>query len=152
MSEPSEKPDSLITGLTTVVQSRKGRTALAAAWPWLLAAATFAGGLVVRSLQIEPRLSAMELQLKDIAKDTSATRVDVIDLKTTEQQKIIRIGKQAAYATAGFESYESSKVRAQKRAWAANYADTFERMVTGSEHVSIDAAYAVMAQKIAPPQ
>lgn len=149
MSEPEK--DSLITGLTTVANSRKGRTLIAAALPYVAAALLPAAGWVAKSMQVEPRMLAMETKLTDIDKTLAAMSHDLAELRTTEQQKIIRVGKQAAYATAGFEAFESSKARAQKRAWAANYADTFERMVTGSEHVSLDAAYAVMAQKVAPP-
>jgi hypothetical protein len=149
MTEP--EADSLITGLATAARSRKGRTLLAAAWPWLLAAATFGGGLVVEAQQLEPRVVGMAADIKAMAADLKGLRASVVASQTTDQHNIIRIGRQAAYATAEAESYESPGVKAKKQAWAEKYAAAYERMVA-REGVTPEVAYTALGMQVAVPQ
>jgi hypothetical protein len=151
MTEPErEKPDSLYVHLAGAARSRKGQRLIAVAWPWLLAGTTAIAGYVGRSMQIDPRLVAIERRLDLIASDVKATRDSMLEFQTTQKQRIVRIGRQAAYATAGFEAYEAPKVRAQKQAWAEKYAIAFERLVT-QEGESPSTAYTALFKQVDVP-
>lgn len=154
MSEPSEKPDSLITGLTTVARSSKGRMLIAAAWPYLLAAATLVAGWVGHAYYIEPRLAEVEKRVPVIdamAADVRGLRQDFAEFRTNGQRSIIRVGRQAAYATAEAEAFEAPGVKAKKQGWAEKYASAYERMVA-REGVTPDVAYTALGMQVAVPQ
>lgn len=80
MSEPGDDRDgnSLMAGLTTVAQSRKGRSLLRAAMPWLAAAMTGALGFVgakmdskaemAKALEVRTELEALRAQQAELLK------------------------------------------------------------------------------------
>jgi len=147
---PAYSPDSFTEGLAAAARSRKGRSLIAAAWPYVLAAATAVGGWVAKSQQLEPRLVVIEQRLGPIAADIAAVRKQVTEFTTTEQRKTVRVGRQAAYATAAAEAYETPATRTKKQAWAQKYADAYERMVV-HEDVTPDVAYTALFKQVNVP-
>lgn len=156
MTEPSkpeqerEAPDSFYMHLGAAAKSRTGHKVLVYVWPYLFAILTAVGGYVTRSLELEPRLVKIETNLGTIASDIQALRLGMAKFTAEEQHKTIRVGRQAAYATAGFEAYEPPKLKAQKQAWAEKYGAAYDRMVT-REGASPEVAYTALFKQVDVP-
>jgi hypothetical protein len=129
----TEQQNSLAEGLALIARSKTARPAFLAAWPYFLAALTASSAWIVRTSQLEPRVTASEQRETAMAKDLSEIKMAMLTLVQGEQQKLLTVGRQAAYATAGFEAYETPKVQKQKRDYAEKYAAAYERMVLGGE-------------------
>lgn len=145
----NEQTNSLADGLGTLGRSKRVRAWLVASWPFLLSVLTAAAGWIAHSALLEPRVAASEAMHVSEAKDIAEIKTAMLTLTAHEQQNLLRIGRQAAYATAGFEAYETAKVRAQKCAYAEKYAVAYERMVRQGE--SPEAAFAALFREAGVP-
>lgn len=114
--------------------------------PYLLYAlggvATWAGGWVSKSVQVETEFAASRLDRAQLRAEIAALR-DEVRRALDGRKEVIRVGKQAAYATAALEAYEPAALLQKKRVYGAKYAAAYERMVHG-DGVSADTAYTAL--------
>lgn len=145
----SGQPMDSLAAAATLARSSRLRTLLSWLGALLLPLAGSLVGYVVKSVETR---SGYELLRADVA----ATRKDLAALRTEVaagagvERKVLRIGKQAAYATAGFQAYEPEKLRKQKQAWAKSYAESYERLVV-RDGLAPDAAFAALFDQVAIP-
>jgi hypothetical protein len=145
----SEQRIDSLAAAATLARSSRLRTLLSWLGALLLPLAGSMVGYVVKSVETR---SGYELLRADVA----ATRADLATLRTEVaagagvERKVLRIGKQAAYATAGFQAYEPPKLRVQKSAWAKSYAESYERLVV-RDGLTPEAAYAALFEQVAIP-
>jgi hypothetical protein len=142
-------PIDSIAAAATLARSSRLRTLLSWLGALLLPVAGSFVGYVAKSVETR---SGYELLRADVAAtraDLAALRVEVAAAAGVER-KVLRIGKQAAYATAGFQAYEPDKLRRQKQSWAKSYAESYERLVT-RDGLTPDAAFAVLFEQVAVP-
>lgn len=138
-----------IQAAATLARSSRLRTLLSWLGALLLPVAGSFVGYAIKSVETR---SGYELLRADVAAtraDLSALRAEVAAGSGVER-KVLAIGRQAAYATAGFQAYEPEKLKRQKDAWAISYAQSYERLVT-RDGLSPQAAYSVLFEKVAVP-
>lgn len=148
MSENGSGYDS-IAAAARLAQSSRVRTLLTTLAAVAVPALTAAGGWAAKSIETQAAVAANAAQLTELTRQVAALRTEIAALSSA-QRNVVRIGKQAAYATAGFQAYEPAKVRAQKQAWADRYAAAYERMVV-QEGQPPAVAYAALFEQVAVP-
>lgn len=149
MSAEDDDLGDSIRALEKVARSQRIRGFIVTAWPYIAPILYVAGGWLGRGLAIADQLE----------KNTAATAANVAglaELKTAvegnrirEEQNLFAIGRYAAYAAAGFQAYESAKLKDQKRAYAEKYALAYERLVRGGR--TPDEAYAALYESVSLP-
>lgn len=147
MSEP--QPMDSLAAAATLARSSRLRTLLAWLGALLLPIAGSVAGYVVKSVETRTGYELLRTELAAARAEIAAVRADVAAGAGVER-KVLRIGKQAAYATAGFQAYEPDKLRRQKQAWAKSYAESYEKLIT-RDGLSPDAALAVLFEQVAVP-
>lgn len=151
MPADREPQDSLSDGLSKVVGSRQARSLFRTALPWLLwlltAAASSFAGWVVKSYQVDTQFADVRLMLTEQKTQIESLRADVIEALDLRKE-IMRVGKQAAFATAGFQAYESAGRKKLKGDYAARYAEAYETL---ARKKGADAAYADLFANVALP-
>lgn len=138
-----------IRAAARLARSSRVRTLLTTLAAVAVPAITAAAGWAAKSIETQAAIAANATQLTELTHQVAALRTELATFSAT-QRNVIRIGRQAAYATAGFQAYESTKVREQKRAWAEKYANAFERMVV-QEGQPPAVAYAALFEQVAVP-
>ena len=149
MSEPERIPIDSIAAAAHLARSSRLRTVLAWLGALLLPIAGSVAGYIVKSVETRTGYELLRADVAAARADVTALRAEVAAGATVEH-KVLRIGKQAAYATAGFQAYESEKLRTKKQAWATSYAESYEKLVM-RDGLSPDAAYAVLFERVAVP-
>lgn len=143
--------DSLSEGLGQALGSRQAKSMLRSALPYLLwalsAAVTSFGGWVVKSYQVERQFTDVRLMLTEQKNQIESLRVELRQA-LAQQPEILRVGKQAAFATAGFQAYESSSRKKLKTDYATKYANAYETL---AQKKGAEVAYADLFANVALP-
>jgi hypothetical protein len=148
VSEDASGYDS-ISAAARLARSSRVRTLLTALAAVAVPALTAAAGWAAKSIETQPGIAANAVQLAELTRQVAGLRTDIAAISAT-QRNVVSIGRQAAYATAGFESYETPKVLAQKKAWAERYAASYERLVVqGGQPAAV--AYTALFEQVAVP-
>ena len=145
----SEQRIDSLAAAATLARSSRLRTLLSWLGVLLLPVVGHFAGYAQKAMETR---SGYELLRADVAAaraDVTALRAEVAAGATVER-KVLRIGKQAAYATAGFQAYEPERLRRQKQAWAKSYAESYERLVT-RDGLTPDGAFAALFEQVAVP-
>lgn len=137
--------DSLAAGLKVARSTRIRAWVITLVLPALASAA----GYWYRSIEIKGELAAIRLEQVNLVTGLAAMRTEM-RTSLEVRREVIAVGRQAAYATAGFEAYEVPKRRQQKRDWAAKYAAAYDRMVR-SEGTSPEVAYTALFRDVSVP-
>lgn len=121
--------DSFSKALGDAAKSTKGKTLIAMLRPYVVAALMAAGGWLAHSWRVGERMEAAEARDKKMAEDVAAIKLELTRWRTKEQQELLQVGKQAAYATAFAAAYETAKRKKDKRSYANDYASAYETML-----------------------
>lgn len=145
---PTHGPDSFTDGLTRAARSRKGRTLMAKAWPYVLAAATAFGGWIASKADSKAELQEAIALRKDRSLDEQrhaqvmaaigALRAEMLSQDLREPGRVTRLergqyfawralAEVRAFALAG----ESPKSRASKELQGGRFARAFDARASG---------------------
>jgi hypothetical protein len=126
--DPDERDDTAdsIAAARRLAQSARLRALLVTIWPFVYPVLMVAGGWVAKSVQTESRFAAVDYRLQELDKKLDAVLLNQASDRTKQQQHLMAVGKQTAYATAAALTGEPAKIKAAKHAEgqtrAANYA------------------------------
>jgi hypothetical protein len=104
---------------------------------------------VARGVGIATQLDANTAAVDRLGAKVATLTTTVEGNRIDEQRHTFAIGRQAAYATAGFQAYEPAKTKEQKRAYAERYAGAYKRMVDGGR--SAEDALAMLFDNVSLP-
>jgi hypothetical protein len=138
-----------IRAAARLARASRVRTLLTTLAAIAVPAITGAAGWAAKSIETQRGIAANAIELGELRKEISALRTELASFSAV-QRNVVRVGRQAAFATACCQAYEPPKLREQKRAWAERYATAFERMVV-QEGQPPAIAYAALFEQVAVP-
>lgn len=124
-----------------LAQSTRVRALLGYLWLLLLPAFGAASGYFVKATETKTELVALRLQQAAFTRDIASLR-DEVRANLALRRETIRVGKQAAYATAALEAYEAASLLKKKRVYGDKYAAAYEKMTLDGQ--SADVAYTAL--------
>lgn len=127
-----ERYDS-IRAAERLAQSSRLRAVAAALWPFLAPGLALAAGWVGRGIGIADQLAANTAAVDRLGAKVATLTTTVEGNRIQEERRTVAIGRQAAYATAGFQAYEPTRLKEQKRTYAEKYATAYRRLIDGGK-------------------
>lgn len=145
----SDETSESIRAVGTVVRSTRFRAIALAIWGVAGPLVYAGGGWVASRIAIADEMSKLRAELSSNTSTLAALTLEVAKKKGEDQRDAIAIGRQCAYASAGFQAYEPAKLRAQKRVYAEKYAHSYEAAIKDGK--SPEVAYAALEEQVSIP-